>query len=558
MTNFIEITLSNQKEVSFYAYPLAQPFNCQHCDLKPDLIDRDLCDILLDPNDYEALYPGKKNFLGFGSSNPNSTYRFPVWLRPELNQHLLIAGAIGSGKTSLTYRLIAGALNTFGTVVIGEVNSGKGGYAPGSAFTELAEYLEKRLSIRRYRWPRGNCWFNPLPYLKNRDDRTALLKSVVKQIPVEGDMRFFVESAADIASLVIEFMQLAYQKKPELLTLRFLVLLLRNPEKLMKSLADLTVLLDNSDLTEVGVQTLDQLKSIQKQLTLSNFFYLDKPEYMGTRRAIFELTNLLDDEELLYYSEPNDRGLDEQPLKELTIDNLLYDRSLMVVSQPDRPSSQIVGPLLWDALYGRVQDLGPGLPQNESGRKREKVAVFLDETHRLSVGKLGDCGDRLRQYEIGLIEITPAIVDRQRWELNKNVWQTILSLSPPVDEVIDLMYEQLENQPEDSSLYPTVSWGEKGLNIGVGIKPNAQQSGRDHPGVSKRSLRYTGKNTGLLKSNLINGGGLFWLDFQHPLLAQLDPSLDCSLLKDALKTDGSSVAKRAIDYALGLATDFPV
>lgn len=558
MTNFIEIKLSNKREISFWAYPLTQPFHCKDYDLKPDLIDRDLCDILLAPNDYEALYPGKKNFIGFGSSNPNSTYRFPVWLRPEFNQHLLIAGAIGSGKTSLTYRLIAGALNTFGTVVIGEVNSGKGGYAPGSAFTELAEYLEKRLSIHRYRWPRGNCWFNPLPYLKNRDDRTALLKSVVKQIPVEGDMRFFVESAADIASLVIEFMQLAYQKKPERLTLRFLVYLLRHPETIKKSLDDLILLINNNNLNKLGVETLDKFQSLQRQLTLSNFFYLDKPEYIGTRRAIFELTKLLDDEELLYYSEPNDRGLDGQPLKELTIDNLLYARSLMVVSQPDRPSSQIVGPLLWDALYGRVQDLGPGLPQNESGRKREKVAVFLDETHRLSVGKLGDCGDRLRQYEIGLIEITPAIVDRQRWELNKNVWQTIISLSPPVNEVIDLIYEQLENQPEESPLYPTVSLGDKGLHIGVGIKPNSQESGGDRPGVSKRSMRYTGKNTGLLKSNLIQGGGLFWLDFQHPLLAELDPRLDCSLLKDALKTDGSSVAKRAIDYVLGLATEFPV
>lgn len=71
-------------------------------------------------------------------------------------------------------------------------------------------------------------------------------------------------------------------------------------------------------------------------------------------------------------------------------------------------------------------------------------------------------------------------------------------------------------------------------------------------------MRYTGKNTGLLKSNLIQGGGLFWLDFQHPLLAELDPRLDCSLLKDALKTDKSSAAKRAIDYVLGLATEFPV
>lgn len=554
------IEISKDFTVRFISYPLDKPFQCE----RGKILSDDLCNILKNPEDFEELYPGNKIFLGFGSNNPSSTYRFPVWIRPDLlTGHILIAGAIGSGKTSLTYRLIAGALKTFGTVVIGEAKSGTGGKAKGAAFTELALYLEKhldeRLDVHTYRWPRGNCWFNPLLYLKDKKDIEAFFQAVVQQIKADENLKFFMENAAKIASLVTQFMQLRYETVPQDRTVRKLVELLRNPAQTKEALIDIIGFHDKKKARDPKEkQLLQTLKDIKQQLEMSNFFYMMEKEFMGARAGVRSLANLLDDEDLLYYSEPHEKDRDGQHLKELKIDDLLYNRSLMIVSQPlDNPSSKIVGPLFWDALLSRVLYLGVGLPKNQAGKKRERIAVFLDETYQLPVGNLGDSGNFIRQFNVGLIEITPDIIDLERWNKNKNVWQTFISLSPPIDAVVDLIYSKLFNQPE-KPLQPNITMNEKGLNLGIGINPNFSRPGQDNPGVSGRSLLDTGKRTALLMSNKVAVGGLFWIDLESELLAQFEPELDSSLLKDAISEKASIAALAAIDYALGLSKEFRV
>jgi DNA segregation ATPase FtsK/SpoIIIE-like protein len=118
MIDYIEIELSNDKIVSFFSYPLDQAFDC----LEGKLVNEDLSNALKDPANYRNLHSDQKSviFLGFASDRPDDIYRFPVWLPADLiTNHILIGGAIGSGKTTLTYRLIAGALENFGTVIIG-------------------------------------------------------------------------------------------------------------------------------------------------------------------------------------------------------------------------------------------------------------------------------------------------------------------------------------------------------------------------------------------------------------------------------------------------------
>ena len=131
----------------------------EYHDSKP--VNQSLRNVLLSPE-----YPGfqklhisadkdkeiDKIFLGFSSANPNSSQRFALWIPPEfISSHILIGGSIGSGKTSLTYRLVAGALNTFGTVVIAEAKGGINGFAEGAAFTNLAQYLGNNLGVKSYR-----------------------------------------------------------------------------------------------------------------------------------------------------------------------------------------------------------------------------------------------------------------------------------------------------------------------------------------------------------------------------------------------------------------------
>lgn len=553
MIDYIEIELSNGEIVDFFSYPLDQEFDC----LEGKLVNEDLSNALKDPANYRNLHSDQGViFLGFASDRPGDIYRFPVWLPANLiTNHILIGGAIESGKTTLTYRLIAGALENFGTVIIGEAKGGQNGYAEGAAFTNLALYLQKRANRPVYRWPRGNCWFNPLPYLRDKSDRDGFLQGIRRLIQVSGDMQLFIDNAVEIASLLIEYMQIDTKNEPKKCTLRTLVRFLRYPSEVEKNITKLINLLESiKGLDSIGKVDLKKVKDIKHKLETSNFFIMLKEEYMGTRSGINRLANEIEkDEDLLYYSEQNNKGLDGQPLVQLTIDDILYNRSLVIVSQPlNKPSSESVGVLFWDSLLSQVSELTPNAAKHKAVNPREKVAVFLDETHRLPVGRLGDSGDYLRQFGVGLIEITPAVVDTARWEKNKSVWQTLISLSPGIDAVTKEIYEHLPPIPQDDVTIRTSKDAQGRTRIKYEINDKySQKQGNDNPGVSWRSLQYTANRTALLWLN--TNKALFWIDFESELLKHID-----SLLEDAISPKASRAVKAAVDYALGLVKEFRV
>lgn len=265
-----------------------------------------------------------------------------------------------------------------------------------------------------------------------------------------------------------------------------------------------------------------------------------------TANGLNLLINLLDQEDLLYYTEYH-KNLQELKLDDLTT-GILYKKSLVVVSQPlNDPSSKIVGVMFWDALLNAVLDLAPNPNQ-----KRQKVLAILDETHRLPVGNLGNSGDFLRQYNLALVEITPSIVDRERWERNKHVYQTIISLTPGVNEIASLIYERLPNYQaplfNNSIGLDTNADGSLKISPKVQVNDSQQQIGQDNPGVSLRSMLSTGKFTALLQSNKIPEG-VFWLDLESSLLSKFD-----ELLADALA--GNQVAAKIVDYTLGLVKSY--
>ncbi|MEG5067574.1 hypothetical protein QUB33_28805 [Microcoleus sp. B3-A4] len=337
MIDYIEIELSNGEIVPFFSYPLDGAFDC----LEGKLVNEDLCNALKDPANYRNLHSDKGViFLGFASDRPDELYRFPVWLPADLiTNHILIGGAIESGKTTLSYRLIAGALENFGTVVIGEAKSGRNGYAEGAAFTNLALYLHKRSNRPVYRWPRGNCWFNPLPYLKDKSDREGFLQAIRRLIQAGGDMQLYIDNAVEIATLLIEYMQIArlriaiielMQKKDTQIklkmtkylkncTLRTLVHLLRYPTGVEE---DLTTFIKTMELVNglkcEEIEDIHKFKYIKHKLDISNFFKMMKDEYIGTRHGLNRLASEIEkDEDVLYYSEPHNQDRDGQPLGEL-------------------------------------------------------------------------------------------------------------------------------------------------------------------------------------------------------------------------------------------------
>lgn len=553
MIDYFEIKLSNGEIVPFLSYPLDKKFDC----LEGKLVNEDLSNALKDPNNYRDIHSDQGViFLGFASDRPDDLYRFPVWLPANLiTNHILIGGAIGSGKTTLTYRLIAGALENFGTVIIGEAKGGQNGYAEGAAFTNLALYLQKISNRPAYRWPRGNCWFNPLPYLRDKSDRDGFLQAIRRLIQVGGDMQLYIDNALEIASLLIEYMQMDTKNDPKKCTLRKLVYFLRYPNEVEANITKVINFLGSLK----GVDSRDEaglkkLKNIKHRLETSNFFRMLKDEYMGTRSGIYRLANEIEkDEDVLYYSEPHNKGRDGQPLVELTINDILYNRSLVIVSQPlAKPSSGTVGILFWDSLLNQILEIGPKLPKNKAGKRREKVAVFLDETHRLPVGQLGDSGEILREFGVGLIEITPAVVDTVRWEKNKSVWQTMISLSPGIDAVTKEIYDHLPTIPQDDITIRPYKDAQGRTRIGYEINDkSSQKQGNDNPGVSWRSLQHTGDRTALLWLN--NNKALIWIDFESELLKHMD-----GLLEDAISPKASRAVKAAVDYALGLVKEFRV
>jgi len=389
------------------------------------------------------------------------------------------------------------------------------------------------------------------------------MQTVVQQVQFTGEMQGYVAKAAEIAGLILEYLQMPQDPniKKQRCTLRQLVRFLRNYQELETELRQVIdeINKQKQKLDRRGKQYLQRLEDIYREFNSpEGLFNVEKNKLIFTANAIKAIAALLDDEDLFYYSEFHEKDRNGNPLRELKIDDILYDKSLMVVSQPNpesKPSSKIVGPLFWDSLLSRVFELGTGLPKNASGKPREKVAVFLDETHRLEVGLLGRSGDVARGYKVALIEIAPAIKDMGRWEESKAVYQTFLSLSPAIAPLADLIYQWLPNQPEDL-INIKLNRVDGSTTVGWDINPNYVNPGsRDNPGVTPRSLLNTGDRTGLLMNRGIPG--VFWIDFDSPLLAEFTPELDCSLLKDAISPNASAAAKAAIDYALGLVTYFP-
>jgi hypothetical protein len=562
MTEWLEHEFSDGSSMQIISYPLDKS-SSPHFQKQ---VDADLGNILLDPENYKDLHIGtddiNKIFLGFASAQPTTTtQRFPVWIPSKfLSSHVLIGGSIGSGKTSLTYRLIAGALKTFGTVVIGEAKGGKKGYEKGAAFTGFVQFLTKQLQVQAYRWPRGNCWFNPLLYLNTEQERKQFLLGLSEQIKVgdNGELQAYIRRAANIATLVLEFLvtiALEEKGKRESCTIKNLVYLLKNPDKTQQLIQQLSSVTNKEIKTKVE-EIKTKVEEIKRELEKLNFFALQsqtgRDKFLMTASGLNYFIDFIDDDDLLYYSEYHEKGQDGEPLQELKIDELLYQRSLVVISQPlDNPNSSVIGPLFWDALLNQVLELGPN-PEKRNGKNREKVAVFLDETHRLPVGRLGNAGDFLRQYNLALIEITPTIVDKERWEHNKHVYQTIISLSPGIDEVIRLLYDRLLNQQQEIFRLALERTSEGSLTITPKFNEQLFQSGQDNPGVSLRSLRDTGKYTALLHSNLIrNALGLFWIDLESNLMAEFD-----TLLEDA--NNGDEVAIKLVNYTLGLVKEFCV
>ncbi|MEO1802448.1 MAG: hypothetical protein AAFR62_18850 [Cyanobacteria bacterium J06629_2] len=532
--------LSNGLE--FFPRPLKKPYIIDNS-LARKNIPQDLSNVTANPLEHKAVQPGRRKIhLGAGAENPEDLKRYPLYISSDiLSSHLLIAGAIGSGKTSLLLRLLAGAVKNYGSVVISEAKGGKDGKAEGAAFTDIAQYLQQKYpELNVYRWPRGNCWFNPLNYLKTVQDRRAFFDSVCHELQsngsIAGDMVAYVNNACNIAELIITYLKdyAIADNYQNVCTLRNLVKYLRNHSLLRKEI--------KSHCHEDDPDS-EALQELGMRLEMLNFFYVQKPEFAMTRHGINILADFFEHDDLLNFSQPQDN------LPELQLDDILYHWSLVIVSQPlNKPESVVVGSLFWDSLLARVIELGPN-PEAKSGIQRQKVLAVLDETHRLPVGRLGSSGDFLREYNLGLVEITPTIVDEERWQQNQHVYQTIISLSPGVPQVVELMQSRLPNfflRP--GYLNTTIS--DRGVaQTNLEMIDNYQYYlAQDNSGVSARSLRMTGRFTGLIQSVALDEQGkVFWLDLADDLMANIK-----LLLKTALSADCPVDIRDAVDRTLGL------
>ena len=310
--------------ISFYPTSLDQNHKIAHHQLKPTT--KDLLNVLGDPKQIKSK--GNKIYLGQSATNPSKNDRIPIYLPSELlSSHILIAGAIGSGKTSLLLRLIAGVLKTH-SIVISEAKGGIKGSAKGAAFTNIAKYLQQKYShLQTFRWPRGNCTFNPLLHLKTHQDRRTFFDAACQQLQINsgitGEMVAFIYNATHIAELIINYLQSFYRPEdvPQACTLRNMVYYLRQPMLLRQEIESLEQKLQQKLDNQQNVQlqrSLNYLTSIKHQLEMLNFFYLHKPEFIMTRHGVNCLVNLFDHQDLLYYSEP------QENLVELNIEDLLY------------------------------------------------------------------------------------------------------------------------------------------------------------------------------------------------------------------------------------------
>jgi len=364
---------------------------------------------------------------------------------------------------------------------------------------------------------------------------------IVEHYQLDGETSSVVYNAATIAEYLLIYLQNFESEK--IPTLRELVHLLCFPDKVKEKLKKANESIKRQE-NSLKSKYLQLLEDIEQQFNMANFFYLNQPQLILTRRGVQLFKDMLNHEDLLDYTEPR------SDLKMLDLDDILYHRALVILSQPlSKSSSNIVGPLFLDNLLTRILELGPN-PQPQDNKPREKILAILDETHRLPVGTLGLAGDYLREFNVGLVEVAPTIPDNQkRWEQNKHVYQTLLSLSPGIPTLTNLMRDRLPNLP----ISPTVtrhSPNASGISkLRVERREDYELSlGEDNPGVANRSLQMSGRFTGLLQSpELQEERKLFWIDFEDELLANIK-----TLLKDAIAPDATPHARNLVDYALGL------
>ena len=245
----------------------------------------------------------------------------------------------------MLFRLIAGALKCYGTVIVCEAKGGVNGAKEGASFSDLADYLNRKdQSIRHYRWPRGNCYFNPLTNLVKRQDRRDFFSMIAQLIidsnGLDGETAAVVHNAANISECLLNLIQVFTNKPP---TIRNLVIFLTNPEKVQEHISKQREELNSSPKTNSYLS--NELTYIETQLTMSNFFFLKNPQLVLTRRGVQLFRDALNHDDLMEYSE------ERSDLKLLDLNDILFTRSLVVLSQPiSKSSSLIIGPLFLDNL----------------------------------------------------------------------------------------------------------------------------------------------------------------------------------------------------------------
>jgi hypothetical protein len=544
----------NNKSFRFFNPPLSKISQNAHF---PKKVNPNLSELLLSPHNYTFLHYSdgqQKIFLGMSSNNPFSTNRTPVWIDvKDIYSSILIGGSIGSGKSTLVTRLISGCVKQGLTVVIGEAKGGKEIDPKRAAFRALSHYLHQKFNVPLYRWPRGNCTFNPLLVLNTLSERKTFMYSIFKQIETKGEREAYVIQATDIAALILELLEILSNNnsfREKICTFRYLIECLKDPGGLLNQLSNYQ--------NRISESSQFRLNSTRSELERLNFFELAKPsgrnDFAMTAGGINDFINILEEEDLLYYTEPHDLDREGHLLTNLNLDDIIFDRAIVVISQPSshlHPSAKIVGTLFWNSLLNRTTSFDTP-PVYNNGRERRGIAAFLDETHRLPTGELGKAGDFLREYKLGLIEILPTIGDRERWDSNKHVYQTIISTSPGVPEVTELIASRLTPRSPDR-FEPGITGISSDRRFSIGFPSiNDRQPIPINPGI----LRTSGKFTALFYSDLLtdrfNGSadGLFWLDLDSPLMENLK-----ELLEDALA--GDRTAAKLANYALGLTTEFP-
>ncbi len=501
----------------------------------------------------------KKVFLGFGG-NPNKQIQHPVWMPSEIfNYNIFIGGKSGGGKTSLMFRLVAGALNTYGTVVLGEAKGGEEGYKEGAAFTELSAYLCHRIlgGKNTYRWPRGNCWYNPLLELENntrKDEQENLaitktnIRNFVNSLFVNvGTKDAAYDAAIDrVKSIIGSLIEYMIYFPPEVVspdwcTLAKLVSFLQEPKEFKKS---------TTKCKKIDIKKrfkIQQATEINNILERNRFFMIaDKPDEFAagaTAGEINRILNLFNQPDLLKYTQPV-KDDDGNELPQLKISDILSQRSLVVISQPmmaDEKIAGITGSMFWDAILGYAIKKGPK-------RQGEKVVVFLDETYRLPTSRLGEAAGETRQYGIGIVEITPRIPDPIVWTNKSIVYQTIISVSTGIRQVVEEIRTRLLPQPQKLfNKVITEKDGKLDLDVQQNQNRNSEQVNTDK-GVSVDSLVDTGPRTAIVHSiaDFVGSKYLLWLDLYSPLF---DEAIFTELLQNALH---SKTAREIADYVLGL------